>query len=399
MDEHRFDAIARGLGGVRTRRGVVGAVMAALGGGTVAVAAGLPGAALTPTRASAHEPSRLDPGPGAWAVVRHYPYVQPPQPILDAFHGEYIAAACASAGFHNFYAIDTPWMPPADSGGSKPGDPLGVIITMVVFETCADYDAFAPAEADWLAGLAGTILPEPLQEHAGPVALAHHHDPHTCGICGRVCPAEAPPAACVPDCGDRVCGDDGCGGTCGACAGDETCGDGVCLCGGDLCDGTCCGGACIDLDADTDHCGACDAACAAGEVCSSGVCACTPDCNGKTCGDDGCGGTCGTCTLPELCDEGACRLACTNPARYDAYYQNCGLTIEGIETYVCNYTRPGGSTTIPCVSTDYCQTYLGIQNVDCLVMSGDYYGSGSPSTWDFSPNAAICVQDYSADVC
>ncbi len=34
---------------------------------------------------------------------------------------------------------------------------------------------------------------------------------------------------------------------------------------------------------------------------------CQPDCAGKSCGDDGCGGSCGTCTLPLICKaNGTC---------------------------------------------------------------------------------------------
>jgi hypothetical protein len=34
---------------------------------------------------------------------------------------------------------------------------------------------------------------------------------------------------------------------------------------------------------------------------------CTPNCNGKTCGDDGCGGTCGTCPgAQDVCQNGHC---------------------------------------------------------------------------------------------
>jgi hypothetical protein len=54
------------------------------------------------------------------------------------------------------------------------------------------------------------------------------------------------PAACAPQCQDRVCGDDGCGGACGACPADESCDSETGRCGdpgcGDLdeagqCDG------------------------------------------------------------------------------------------------------------------------------------------------------------------
>jgi hypothetical protein len=35
-------------------------------------------------------------------------------------------------------------------------------------------------------------------------------------------------------------------------------------------------------------------------------CSCTPQCNGKQCGDDGCGGSCGTCMQNETCVNNQC---------------------------------------------------------------------------------------------
>jgi hypothetical protein len=47
--------------------------------------------------------------------------------------------------------------------------------------------------------------------------------------------------------------------------------------------------------------------CPAGTACKDGECACTPDCTGKSCGDDGCGGSCGACDpATPLCLDGAC---------------------------------------------------------------------------------------------
>jgi len=40
------------------------------------------------------------------------------------------------------------------------------------------------------------------------------------------------------------------------------------------------------------------------------ACACVPQCAGKTCGDDGCGGTCGTCAGDGVCVDGTCRDDC-----------------------------------------------------------------------------------------
>ncbi len=39
---------------------------------------------------------------------------------------------------------------------------------------------------------------------------------------------------------------------------------------------------------------------------------CDPSCDGKTCGDDGCGGSCGSCGGFEECTEGACVSLCNN---------------------------------------------------------------------------------------
>jgi hypothetical protein len=44
----------------------------------------------------------------------------------------------------------------------------------------------------------------------------------------------------------------------------------------------------------------------ANEYCVAGVCQCVPSCAGKACGDDGCGGTCGTCINDDSCSKVAC---------------------------------------------------------------------------------------------
>lgn len=53
----------------------------------------------------------------------------------------------------------------------------------------------------------------------------------------------------------------------------------------------CAGRSCGD-----DGCGGSCGTCAEGLTCTAGACvACTPSCEGKSCGDDGCGGSCGAC--------------------------------------------------------------------------------------------------------
>ena len=77
----------------------------------------------------------------------------------------------------------------------------------------------------------------------------------------------------------------------------------------DACTGTCggkeCGKICGVL------CGLCTELHGAGWQCSYApdyTCICTPQCSGRTCGDDGCGGSCGTCTGGAECDttSGTC---------------------------------------------------------------------------------------------
>lgn len=63
-----------------------------------------------------------------------------------------------------------------------------------------------------------------------------------------------------------------------------------------------------------DGCGGSCGTCDVGENCVSGVCisqeiTCIPDCTNKQCGDDDCGGSCGTCNIGEECGE---RNSCQN---------------------------------------------------------------------------------------
>jgi hypothetical protein len=93
------------------------------------------------------------------------------------------------------------------------------------------------------------------------------------------------------------------------------------------CDGKFCG---------DDGCGGSCGACAAGTVCSAATnrcvaTSCTPDCRGRQCGSDGCGGECGSCRKGNLCVEstGACRAF-----------------------YACDHDHPSCPT--PCSSNSFC---------------------------------------------
>lgn len=131
----------------------------------------------------------------------------------------------------------------------------------------------------------------------------------TCG-CGQTCEA----GTCTfHGCDGKECGDDGCGGVCGTCDPKEECQAGVCAYVGECGDG-----ACEAVAGETCASCAADCACKCGESCDSGACV-FHACDGKVCGDDGCGGTCGVCEgVAALCQSGVC--SCTP----DCVGKNCG---------------------------------------------------------------------------
>lgn len=85
-----------------------------------------------------------------------------------------------------------------------------------------------------------------------------------------------------------------------------------------------------DLMTDEDNCGVCGHRCSGQYGCTDGVCescgdnvcnglethsscpgdcpACTPQCEDYMCGDDGCGGTCGTCEEGQVCQQRKCAV-------------------------------------------------------------------------------------------
>jgi hypothetical protein len=88
-------------------------------------------------------------------------------------------------------------------------------------------------------------------------------------------------------------------------------------CSGKLCGDNGCGGSC--------------GTCTGGKTCNaSGQCvsSCTPNCAGKTCGDNGCGGACGTCTGGKTCNASGQCVASTG-----LYGVPAGCIVQ---TYACN---------------------------------------------------------------
>jgi hypothetical protein len=187
----------------------------------------------------------------------------------------------------------------------------------------------------------------------------------TCGTCGAgtVCVD----GGCAPcSCDGKVCGDDGCGSSCGQCGEGQACApDGQCVqateCG--VCHaGLSCGAAqehplwctaegCGDVD-DVGQClGEIVVFCDGGTLSSIDCgftsdgsstcgydpeyafydCLCKPVCDGRTCGDDGCGGSCGECGQGSYCDFGQCQ-ACGCSGKQcgdDGCGGSCGTCSDG----------------------------------------------------------------------
>ncbi|HAA54313.1 MAG TPA: hypothetical protein DCE42_06135 [Myxococcales bacterium] len=171
---------------------------------------------------------------------------------------------------------------------------------------------------------------------------------------GAICNQVA--SCCERQCGNKECGNDGCGGQCGSCAAGAQCQNGQCSCVSN-----CSAGAALCKDNKTlQRCkegpAGCfrweDVLCAANQSCVSGQTeCCAPNCNGKTCGDDGCGDSCGACNAPETCQAGTCKapeksytirikrfqVPCANSTCFDT------SSPFKVDPFVCFQSSPGDS--------------------------------------------------------
>ncbi len=88
--------------------------------------------------------------------------------------------------------------------------------------------------------------------------------------------------------------------------------------------------ACSDQTCGDDGCGGTCGTCAAGLSCLDGHCEsveCQPECDGKNCGPDGCGGNCGLCQGGHDCVAGLC----TAPPVEDPLVSECGAGLACVD--------------------------------------------------------------------
>lgn len=230
------------------------------------------------------------------------------------------------------------------------------------------------------------------------------------GCGGNACNPDGTCAECVPQCDGRECGLDGCGGFCGECTeeGKFFCNDGICgaqceprcdgkTCGPDGCGGECgvcangqvcqagnCGAPPADASCQ-DNCGgvaasgcSCEPGCDVLGTCCADVvqqCGCQPYCDGKSCGDDGCGGSCGTCAQGLTCDEqGQCvdNLCDPDPCNGNGTCDSSDGSCTCLAKYGgvnCDECAPG-RVDYPNCTEDQCTVFSCNQHGVCDSVSG-----------------------------
>lgn len=206
------------------------------------------------------------------------------------------------------------------------------------------------------------------------------------GAC--VCPAGK--AKCGPDCcpaGAECCDNACCYGTC---YGEELC----CPTGSIVCNGRCHAWECCD-----------DGDCAANSICDpdTHTCQCLPDCTGKKCGDDGCGGSCGTCPSGQVCSNGRCAVCpagtmlCADGECHQCCFGflDCQLTQGG--TWQCWECREQSCKVREGLDCDegsgFCSHLYPGQCIECGDQ-GEMCDAGNPCCFGLSCNMASVTWGY-----
>ena len=149
---------------------------------------------------------------------------------------------------------------------------------------------------------------------------------------------------CKPWCGNSIC-DQSKGENCEKCAKDCSC-TSTHFCDAGSCKPKCGDGKCeASIGENCATCGV-DCKCKGAESCVGGKCSCVPNCSGKTCGDDGCGGSCGSCTGRTQCEKGkcACRHDCKageSKCLGSGSYERCEQDTDGCRYFKSQNCKSG----------------------------------------------------------
>jgi hypothetical protein len=146
------------------------------------------------------------------------------------------------------------------------------------------------------------------------------------------------------------------------------------------CTPSCSGKACGD-----DGCGGSCGTCPGTQSCVSGQCQCVPTCGARSCGSNGCGGSCGTCASTETCSSAGYCVCTPNCSGKSCGADGCGgscgscgigTTCSG-SSCVANECDPIANT--GCASPNEC-LMLSSGTPTCAVLGTGTQGSSCSST-------------------
>ncbi len=117
------------------------------------------------------------------------------------------------------------------------------------------------------------------------------------------------------------------------------------------------------------------------------LCECIPTCEGKVCGPDGCGGSCGTCPPNNVClVDGTCQCV------PDCAAKQCGPNGCGGECGTC----PGNNV---CLADGTCMCIPDCNNKQCGDNGCGGNCGGCPANHQCQNGSCVCVPDCAGKVC
>ena len=89
---------------------------------------------------------------------------------------------------------------------------------------------------------------------------------------------------------------------------------------------------------------------------------CTPSCSGKSCGDNGCGGSCGTCSSGLTCNAGQCISTTCTPSWTCSAWSTCS---GGTQTRTCTDSNNCGTNTGKPATSQSCTSCNTDADINC----------------------------------
>jgi len=156
---------------------------------------------------------------------------------------------------------------------------------------------------------------------------------------------------------------------------------------------------CYGKQCGDDGCGGSCGSCGYTETCSYGVCiggsSCTPDCYGLQCGDDGCGGSCGSCSYSETCSYGSCVSSYTGSTNSGALCSDTTSCQSGEQCMLFDEYATYGMCLGQCTTVgDYCATGSSSQLAICALTSQSAGGNFCAFICEIQGQTYACPNSY-----